>query len=98
MQEQTLASGIANFTSEVFVAVFRIASNRMPSMQRMHTNLMGAPSNRLGLDQGGEFTKTAQHTKDRQRLFTLIIDLNHALTGTQGVLQQWRIDLFLGRR
>ena len=67
----------------------------MPGMQRMHTNLMGAPSNRLGLDQGGEFTKAAQHTKDRQRLLALIIDLNHALTGTQGILQQWRIDLLL---
>lgn len=70
----------------------------MPGEPGMHTNLMGAPGNRTGFDQSGKLAEAPHHAKHRERFFTFGIDLDHALAGTQIVLQQRSTDLFLRGR
>ncbi|MNN33539.1 hypothetical protein D3C81_1473010 [compost metagenome] len=68
----------------------------MTGMQGMHANLVGATGHRFSLDHGGEVTEAAQHFEHGQGFFALVIDFDHALTGTQIALEQWRTD-FLDR-
>lgn len=97
VQEQALATQIADFPGEIVVAVLAVAGNAMPGVQGVHTNLVGTPGNRFGLDHGGKVAEAAQHLEHGQSFLAFIVDLDHALAGTQIALEQWRTDL-LDRR
>src|SRR5690349_24022617 len=94
MQTQALAAQIANFLTETFVAILGVASDAMPGMKGVDTDLVSPAGNRLGFDQGGKVAEAAQDLEHRHGLLALLlVDLDHALAGTQIALAQRRTDL-----